>query len=384
MTPETELILELCRSRISGAPRARVTELLQSQLDWELFFARAGGWQVEPVVMSSLRSMTRALPPEIAARAALRERESRAVALSGTLIVLELLQRFKDTGIPVIVLKGPAVGVAAYGDPSMRPFGDVDLLVARNDLAPARNLLISLGYERDYQDAAEAGLIADQHALEFSSSREKVDLHWALLSRYLRFDIDASELWDSSVILPCAGREIRSLAPGLHLLFVCAHAAKHGWASIRWICDVAYLVQRLEPGEIARAHELASRTHSRLILATGLRLARELLGAEGAPPPNMSVSQAKAGPLVDSVLQQLGSGGPTVSRDLTWLLRLEPALGPLLFWARSRERWTDRVACVMRIVFVPPGDGRLSPLRWATRPIRLAARVIHRMRTKHS
>lgn len=98
-------------------------------------------------------------------------------------------------GIPVIVLKGPATGLTAYGDPSLRAFGDIDLLVSKPDLIRARDFLFATGYERDYESGSEANMIRAEHALEFSGPNAKVELHSTLLSRYLRVPFDRDMIW---------------------------------------------------------------------------------------------------------------------------------------------------------------------------------------------
>ncbi|MEO5579174.1 MAG: nucleotidyltransferase family protein, partial [Gemmatimonadaceae bacterium] len=121
MLPETELIVALCHSPLSDFARKHAVTLLASPIEWESFFGRAAQWQLEPVVMSNLRSMDiDAVPAAIRERAIGRERESRGVALARTLMMIELLKTFDRASIATIVLKGPALGVSAYGDPSLR------------------------------------------------------------------------------------------------------------------------------------------------------------------------------------------------------------------------------------------------------------------------
>ncbi len=191
--------------------------------------------------------------------------------------MVDLIRNFARIGIPVIALKGPAVGVTAYGDPSLRTFGDMDLLVSSQNLIPARKLLASLGFRPDYEGARENSLARHQHALEFSSGRAKVELHASLLSRHLRLDFDTDEIWRTARKIDCAGAEVLVLSPEMQFLFHCAHGAKHEWISVRWICGIAQLSLRLEPVDITNILSLASRTRCRRILGLGLHVAAAVL-----------------------------------------------------------------------------------------------------------
>ncbi|MBA3341064.1 MAG: nucleotidyltransferase family protein [Gemmatimonadaceae bacterium] len=382
MLPETELVKALCRAPLSTAAKQRIGALLESPLDWNAIFALAARWELEPVVFSNLRSQYHeAIPKHVISRVIDRGRESRAFALSRTLIMVELVKRFEDAGIAVIVLKGPAVAIAAYGDPSLRTFGDMDLLLKKGDMVAGRELLLSSGYARDYDAVVEDCLIRDQHALEFSGPRAKVELHWTLLSRHLRLDFNVDELWGSARRIQGAGAEMRVLAPHHSFLFLCAHGAKHEWLRPRWMCDVAQLSVRLSHEEAKQVMQLADSTHSRRILALGLRVARDVLGADDSPfDPNLLVPEADTRRLVDKARKQHDAGDPSPMNGSavpqSSFSRLEPGLPALLYWASARERRLDQVACIARVFFVPTEKDR-GPrvVGWLLRPLRLAVRA---------
>jgi hypothetical protein len=53
-----------------------------------------------------------------------------------------------SAGIDMLVLKGPALAHSIYPCPELRPFGDLDLLVAPNDIGRAESVLGAAGYRR--------------------------------------------------------------------------------------------------------------------------------------------------------------------------------------------------------------------------------------------
>lgn len=383
MQPETELVVALSRTPLSAASRTRIDQRLGANVEWDALRDLAVRWHVEPTVFGNLRTeFTAAIPPVVLGDITQRERDARAYALSRTLVLVDLVKRLREEGIAAIVLKGPSVAIAAYGDYSLRTFGDIDLLLHRADLIAARNFLLARDFARDFPPGMEGALIADQHALEFSNDRAKVELHWALLSRHLRFDLNPSLLWAEAEDVQCLGNEIKILGREHQFLYLCAHAAKHEWMLYRWILDVAQFVERMSANEAERVMVLAERINARRILALALRIVRDTFGEESSPfPPRAFLSDGDTRALAEFVWSRLDPGS-TKSRNLVppRIARIHPYVGPLAFWIRSRERTRDQVACAARFLFVPAAsDSTGGALHGLLRPARLAMRGLKRM-----
>lgn len=381
MLPETELVIALSRTPLRDSARNRVRRLLGNGIDWNAVMRVAARWQVEPTVLGNLRSdYSGAMPPEVFAEVAASEQRSRAYALARTLVLIDLVKSLEHAGISVIVLKGPAVAIAAYGDYSRRIFDDIDLLVPRTDIERARDALLARGFGADFRPEMEDRLISAQHALEFSNSRTRVELHWALLSRHLHFDLDVDELWTAARQVRCAGSDISVLAPEHLFIYLCAHGAKHEWMLFRWICDLAQVEQRLSATDAAKIVALAERTHTKRILALGLRVVRETFGDEESPFLATAFLPARDTlDLAALVMARLTSDGKAPRLLPERLARVHPYLAPLVFWIRSRERMRDRVACAARFVFIPTvSDVRSGPFDRVLRPARLAANALRR------
>lgn len=86
-----------------------------------------------------------------------------------------------DAGIRSTALKGPTLSEALYGDPGRRPSSDIDLLVAREQLHDAVDVVRKLGYRAHTEHIDERGL----PLLHFMLSHEHdalppVELHWRI------------------------------------------------------------------------------------------------------------------------------------------------------------------------------------------------------------
>jgi len=384
--PEKELVIALSRIPVNIAVLDRLHGVLAHGIDWRAVIDLAARWQVEPAVFGNLRTLLEAAVPSVVL-IEMRELEriSRAFAVSRTLQVVDLVNWLTGAGIPTIVLKGPAIGIEAYGDCSRRTFGDIDLLVPKSDLTAAHELLLARGFTPGFDPDMVGALVSGQHALEFAGRGLPVEVHWSLLSRHLRFDLGPDELWRDARALQCAGSEITGLAPHHLFLYLCAHGAKHGWMIFRWICDVAQLAQRLTAPEAERVVDLARRTNSRRIVALALRLVRETFGEEQSPflPEAFGADRDTDALIAVAKARFDGASGQTPSLLPTRLAEIHPYVDPLTFWIRSRERRRDQLVCVARFIFEPaPRDSRGGALNALIRPARLAANAV--MRAVHA
>lgn len=383
MLPHKELVIALSRIPVVDEARQRVRRLLDANIDWSAVLALASAWQVEATVFANLESdpsapIGEAMHSDMARLA----KRARAFSLSRTLMLMDLVDSLARAGIPTIVLKGPAVAMAAYGDYSLRAFGDIDLLVRRNDLSAARDHLIARGYAPRYQPEMENTLIVGGHALEFFDGRTPVELHVSLLSRHLNLDLGGEELWEGATKLRCGESHMMVLSPEHLFVYLCAHAAKHEWASFRWICDIAQLTQRLSTAEAAKVIDLAERIHAKRIVALALRLVRETFGEEISPFSREAlVSDRDTARLTTLVMSELDPDRPIAGPLLpARLAAVHPYVVPLAFWIRSRERTRDQLACAARFLFIPgANDTGGGSLNWVRRPIRLIGRALKRV-----
>jgi hypothetical protein len=95
------------------------------------------------------------------------------------LLSLRVKAMLADAGIRCAVLKGPLLGEAIYGDPGRRLSGDVDLLVAPEQLQAAVEVVRGLGYGAPTDYVQEGGL----PLLHFVLAHERgelppMELHW--------------------------------------------------------------------------------------------------------------------------------------------------------------------------------------------------------------
>jgi hypothetical protein len=157
---------------------------------------------------------------------------NRARGLALDALTGHVAERLEAAGVRVLPLKGPALARRLHGDAGLRATNDVDLLVAREQLGAAAEVLAGVGYrvERD-ADARQ-----DELHLTLRDPAERltrIDLHWRI--HWYEDDFSRALLDRSG-----APRERpREPAPADDLAALLLFYARDGFFGLRHSADVA-------------------------------------------------------------------------------------------------------------------------------------------------
>ena len=170
-----------------------------------------------------------------------------ATALRNLLLLRELgtcLRALTTAAVPVIVLKGAALIETVYGNSSLRPLGDVDLLVQGCDLAATRLTLDGLGYEARRIETHPGAVTEYENEVAFCKPGKLdiwVDVHWGLFdSLYYQDRIAMDWFWESARPAAIADVPAFVLGPEALLIHLCGHLALHHTnTGLLWWYDVA-------------------------------------------------------------------------------------------------------------------------------------------------
>jgi hypothetical protein len=292
MTPNDEAIgfVLLClRGRRQPECRTAACGLAHSgDIDWDGVQTLAKDEGLEPLLLSVLGGQG-VLPAAVEAR---WRQVTFRYAGRNTLIAQELadvLQQLGGAGAPAIVLKGAALAVTVYEEPSLRPMTDLDLLLRRDDVPRALQALQAAGYETPVPELGLDGALeyANELVLHRPGGLEiPVELHWGLFDSpfYDRRELEAW-LWETAVpgaMVPGRGEALpttlersnvetlerwgtspqraRILGPEAQILHLCGHRAlHHAGQGLLWLNDIAEIVahygDRIDWGMLARQAE---------------------------------------------------------------------------------------------------------------------------------
>jgi hypothetical protein len=158
-----------------------------------------------------------------------------------------ILGSFQRSGVQSIVLKGAALAKILYPDTSIRPFGDIDLLIRDQDLHRAESELQCLGYIEDTSKEFHRGYRKqfDKHFvyLRRGSIPMHVELHTSLLPFICAQKLEADGLWDRSVDARIGEAHGLVLSAEDMVLHLCIHIFNHSFSTrLLWLYDVALMI----------------------------------------------------------------------------------------------------------------------------------------------
>ena len=209
--------------------------------------------------------------------------------------LFRLLRCFAAKEIPALVVKGPVLAMQAYGDPAMRYFGDLDLLVRHRDIRRATEAMIASGFEATVPlSAIDAGKIPGQYLFSKPGANLLVELHNDFTLRYFPRRLPIDRLFDRHILVRLDGHEAPALAVEDELVYICVHGATHFWDRLGWIADVAALVTRKSDINWDSAMKFAKVVGAERMFCTGLRLATDLLHAR-LPDKVLSIVRSDVG-----------------------------------------------------------------------------------------
>jgi hypothetical protein len=376
--PEDDLLL--CCSRVNMEPEKaeRIKVLLRNEINWQYLIQMALRHGLIPLLYKNLKATN---PDAIPEGIFDQLRKYFLINASRNLILTEelhkLLNLFEANSIIAIPYKGPALAASIYGDITLRQFSDLDILIQKQDVLRARDLIVSQGYRPHFRltDVSAEPYLKSQNELSFTRHDGKVivELQWEIAPRYFSFPIPSQYLWERLKSFSRKDLEFWTLPPEIELIIICVHGAKDQWTRLLWICDVAELIRKNDGLDWDWVIRLSSTLGSLRMLFLGLFLANDLLNAS---IPGEVMQQVEGDPRVRRLARQVRQRlfrGPNGSSGI---------FKNPLFHLKARERMRDRIQyCVRLAMTTTPGDWTflplphpLFPLYYLIRPIRLMAK----------
>jgi hypothetical protein len=257
---ENELLIRFSKTTLSADDHYRLRDLVAQDLDWQritlIALYRHGTFAL-------LGKHLKAIAPELMNHPFVEAMEHRRAYLAVQNVqfaheLIELSKSLNARGIQVIPYKGPVLAVQAYGDLSLRPCLDLDIIVARSQVADVQRALGEFGYRPANENWSMEFMCSNlfkrltyentfiRQAQHRTQPNYMVDVHWEVAPPHtLSFDFDY--LLSNCIEVELCGQKIRSLRPELLLVVLCAHGTKHRWQEMKWLVDVVEIIRR-SPG----------------------------------------------------------------------------------------------------------------------------------------
>jgi hypothetical protein len=316
------------------------------------------------------------MPDGLADRLARRRRDVSFRNLHQLTLLAEVGEHLEVEGVPVLAFKGPALACTVYPELGLREFVDLDILVAERNRERALRALRSRGFQSS--KGTDVGAPVDTYAVPLFRARDgcQLDLHWRLAPEHRALAPDHAGIRRRAEGLEIRGRDIRVPRPEDHLLLLAVHGAKHGprpWPKLKWIADVAWLLDRHPDANWEAGLERARDAGGRRALLLAVALARDLLDARVPARLESALrSEPVAGKLARDVSERLFRPFDA-PESLLWRVGFD--------W-RVLERPRDRLGYLGRRLFLPTGRDRDDPVgRRLPRPLLFAYRWLRLLGT---
>jgi hypothetical protein len=350
----------------------RLSEVFRKTLDWSRLLMLAEEQGVLPLLTKGIGELDEGIvPSEVRQKLRDAARAQTLFTLSLTAELFRVLDRFAALGIGVLPTKGPVLSARCYGDPGLRQYTDLDLVLRDADIERATEAMMALHYEPKVPlKAIHAGKIPGEYVFSQSDTKLLVELHTERTFRYHPKPLSVEKLFERQARVRFDGHDVPSLSTEDELILICIHGAKHFWERLMWIADVAALVTR-QSVDWDRAVSAVHEVQAERMLHVGLLLAMNVTGAR----------------LPAKVIDELSSDVPAariaaqIARRLP-LADAEPIglLGRAVFRIRMRGGFPPGIAYLLRLSLSPTEEDwragseekRAGMLDVISRPFRLA------------
>jgi hypothetical protein len=284
LSSEFQLAIECCRRNFRGGG-AQGGIALAANIDWDRFLGLAQFHRIEGLAWKSLSANLSELPAKV--RVALSEAASSIAAqnLQASAECRVLRDRFEEGGVPLLFLKGLALGAIAYGNSTLKAAIDVDLLIDPADLGKAAGLMRECGYHLAApSESPKDELLRSWHRRCKESvwtrdrPRLQIDLHTqAADNRHIIPSINVNSMRQSIDVGD--GNHLPTLADEELFTYLAVHGASSAWFRLKWLSDFAAFLHGASAQRIDRFYRRSLELGAGRSAGQGLLLADELFGS---------------------------------------------------------------------------------------------------------
>lgn len=279
LNPEFSLVLKLSKyyDNENNFPVAEVENLLE-QCDFDRFQKKLNQARSWPVVYQNIKSNQIRLPDDTFQALKNKVQKNIFQCLQNHRLLKQLQQAFQQKKILCFSLKGTLLAEKLLGDIGLRHSNDIDLLVYREQLSEAREVLENMGYI--CSDKEVYGSKDDQHLQKLSyhslyhhnQSHTILELHWRPTATPDIMVLPWS-IWNN---IELSRKASCQLLPDNELfIYLCLHGSLHLWSRIKWLADIEQMMLQKQ-WDWQQLLDKAYEYHCERCLALGVLLAHQL------------------------------------------------------------------------------------------------------------
>jgi hypothetical protein len=313
--PSEVIDLLICCAGVDPEKGPKLVAMISTGIEWNLVLEQGHRHEILPLLYWSLKTHCPDKVPDPIMKELGEFFQANArknlFAISELLRILNLLE---DQGVKAIPFKGPVLASLLYGNPALRCYGDLDIMISKADLVRIKKILLSIGYlPNQTTNSISEEKIFIQSSYEYGFHRKgdgsQIDVHWGFyLKRF--FDPMSGDLrLIKAENISFGGKTVSTLSKEDLLTVLSIHGAVHGWRNLKLISDLAKLLEICQIDWPQVFHQAALLKCQHMIY-TALLLAHKIMEA---PVPDYVLLKARQDNssimLTRKVCDRLYSGG---------------------------------------------------------------------------
>lgn len=384
---EASLIICCARTQLSSETVSQIESLICAGISWKTLLELAEYHSVLPLLFRNLSAVCpQKIPREVFLWLESEFYRNTFQSLQLLAEQAKVLAFLESHGVNVVPFKGVTLAAIAYGSPSFRAAGDIDILVGLQDYPRVQNLLSKQAYR-----PRQEWFLLEKHYLDYSYYvgeyplfRENIclDVHCRLDSgEVLRLSSDFDRFWKRLVPVNIGGTNVQSLNAEDLLLYLCINGIRDLWTSLKTVCDVAELICRHPELNWKWVEQEAKELGIERIVGLGLLIAQRTFNISIPSDTHQTIcTDAKICWLAARICKRLHSNSPmqqatAFERTITHLLALDWMRDRINYCLRSMFRIFKLYSLLVQTDqdFLPL-PRRLYFLHYFVKPIRLLNR----------
>ncbi len=265
--------------------------------------------------------------------------------------LLSIMKLLKVNDIEALAFKGPTLSQMAYGDITLRQYGDLDILIKEVDHPKMMDLMLKENYipeidlkEEDKETFFNCVTVIGLHK-EVKNIR--VEIHWKLLSKNYAIEWEEESLWQNKKSTKINHKEVPVLCSEQQLLYLCTHGAKHLFERLEWVCDIDRTIRSNSDINWIYLLSEAEKLGIKRMLLLGLALSQEFFKSELPKTIQQKIKEDRAVPKLLSKIIEI-SFSETLQEG-----KNHSYFG--LVW-KMREHLSDRIRFAWHGLFAPQFD----------------------------
>jgi hypothetical protein len=215
-------------------------------IDWDRFLHLTKEHRLYPIVYAQINKHSLSfIPANVTSQLQSMYVRNTMKMLQLTAIMEKVCHTLEQSNIRSLVLKGPVLAEALYGDFSLRTSKDIDLLVSDECFEQAEQVLLQLGFQPDEHVPNALNTVKrNKHHLGYThpESRVQVELHWRMSSDTFR-EFTFAELWERRRQTKKTSKPVNYLGHEDLFTYLISHGARHAWFRLRWLADIECMMR---------------------------------------------------------------------------------------------------------------------------------------------